>query len=127
MPVALLDPQLLRSALVELIANAAESGTTEIIEIRVQIDQLDDRLLLMVKDHGNGMSQKTLDHAFDPFFSEKPAGRQTGLGLFRARRLVELMGGSVSLSSRESTGTRALLMLPTWRAPELEREKSKAA
>lgn len=127
MPVALLDPQLLRSALVELIANAAESGTTEIIEIRVQIDQLDDRLLVMVKDHGNGMSQKTLDHAFDPFFSEKPAGRQTGLGLFRARRLVELMGGSVSLSSRESTGTRALLMLPTWRAPELEREKSKAA
>ncbi len=127
MPVALLDPQLLRSALVELIANAAESGTTEIIEIRVQIDQLDDRLLVMVKDHGSGMSQKTLDHAFDPFFSEKPAGRQTGLGLFRARRLVELMGGSVSLSSREGIGTRALLMLPTWRAPELERETSKAA
>ncbi|MCA9272867.1 MAG: HDOD domain-containing protein [Phycisphaerales bacterium] len=127
MPVALLDPQLLRSALIELIANAAESGTTEIIEIRVQIDQLDDRLLVMIKDHGSGMPQKTLDHAFDPFFSEKPAGRQTGLGLFRARRLVELMGGSVSLSSREGIGTRALLMLPTWRAPELERETSKAA
>ena len=127
MPVALIDPQLLRSALVELVVNAAESGTSEIIEIRVQIDQLDDRLLIMVKDHGCGMSQKTLDHAFDPFFSEKPAGRQTGLGLFRARRLVELMGGSVSLSSREDTGTRALLMLPTWRAPELEREKNKAA
>lgn len=127
MPVAQLDPQLLRSAMVELLANAAESGTTEIIEIRVQIDQLDDRLLVMVKDQGRGMSQRTLEHAFDPFFSEKPAGRQTGLGLFRARRLVELMGGSVSLSSKEGLGTRALVMLPTWRAPELEREATKAA
>lgn len=127
MPVALLDPQLLRGALVELIANAAESGASEIMEIRVQIDQLDDRLLVMVKDHGSGMTQKTLDHAFDPFFSEKPAGRQTGLGLFRARRLVELMGGTVSLSSREGAGTRALLMLPSWRAPEIERENQRAA
>jgi len=127
LPVALLDPQLLSQALVELIANAAESGSDEIIEIRVQIDQLDDRLLIMVKDHGCGMSAKTVDHAFDPFFSEKPAGRQTGLGLCRARRVVEIMGGTISISSKESIGTRVLVTLPTWRVSEKEREISRAA
>ncbi len=117
----------LGQALIELIANAAESGSDEIIEIRVQIDQLDDRLLIMVKDHGCGMSQKTLEHAFDPFYSEKPAGRQTGLGLCRARRVVEIMGGTVSISSKESIGTRVLVTLPRWRVIEKERDASKAA
>ncbi|GAB5497236.1 MAG: hypothetical protein Phyf2KO_23160 [Phycisphaerales bacterium] len=127
LPVAMVDPQLLRQAVIELICNAAESGSDEIIEIRVQIDQLDDRLLLMVKDHGRGMSQKTVEHAFDPFFSDKPAGRQTGLGLCRARRVIELMGGTVSLSSKEGQGTRALVTLPSWRVSEKNREIGKAA
>lgn len=127
LPVAQLDPQLLQQALIELICNAAESGSDEIIEVRVQIDQLDDRLLIMVKDHGRGMSQKTVEHAFDPFYSDKPAGRQTGLGLCRARRLIELMGGTVSLSSKEGQGTRALVTLPSWRVSEKEREMGKAA
>ncbi|MFI4870644.1 MAG: sensor histidine kinase, partial [Phycisphaerales bacterium JB061] len=127
LPVAMLDPQLLSQALVELISNAAESGSDEIIEIRVQIDQLDDRLLIMVKDHGCGMSAKTVEHAFDPFFSEKPAGRQTGLGLCRARRVVEIMGGTISISSKETIGTRVLVTLPSWRVTEKDRDISKAA
>ncbi len=127
LPVAMLDPQLLQQALVELIANAAESGTQEIIEIKVQIDQLDDRLLIMVKDRGRGMAQKTIEHAFDPFFSEKPAGRQTGLGLTRARRIIELMGGTVMLSSKEGDGTRALVTLPSWRVSERDNEMGRAA
>jgi signal transduction histidine kinase/HD-like signal output (HDOD) protein len=127
LPVAMLDPQLLSQALIELISNAAESNSDEIIEIRVQIDQLDDRLLIMVKDHGCGMSQKTVDHAFDPFFSEKPAGRQTGLGLCRARRVIEIMGGTIAISSKETIGTRVLVTLPTWRVTEKDRDTSKAA
>ena len=37
------------------------------------------------------MSPRALQHAFDPFFSEQPAGRRTGLGLTRARRLIEFL------------------------------------
>ena len=61
------------------------------------------------------MSTRALQHAFDPFFSEKPAGRRTGLGLTRARRLVELHGGEVSLQSAPGEGTTATISLP---APE---------
>ncbi|MEO0632414.1 MAG: ATP-binding protein, partial [Planctomycetota bacterium] len=95
-PPVVTDPALLARVLSELISNAAESDTSEIIEIRVQTDPLDDRLMVVVKDHGRGMDADTLAHAFDPFFSSLPAGRRTGLGLSRAKRLVELMGGTVT-------------------------------
>jgi len=59
------------------------------------------------------MSSTALQHAFDPFFSEKPAGRRTGLGLTRARRLAEGMGGRITLRSEMGKGTVATLELPT--------------
>lgn len=58
------------------------------------------------------MSARALQHAFDPFFSEKPAGRRTGLGLTRARRLVELHGGEIVLQSPPGQGTTVTIILP---------------
>ncbi|MEC9373112.1 MAG: ATP-binding protein, partial [Planctomycetota bacterium] len=65
---------------------------------------------------GCGMSEHALRHAFDPFFSEKPAGRQSGLGLARAHRLVELHDGEVELRSEVGKGTSARIILERWRA-----------
>ncbi|MEO1583300.1 MAG: HDOD domain-containing protein [Planctomycetota bacterium] len=114
-PPAVTDPALLARALCELVSNAAESETSEIIEIRVQTDPLDDRLMVVVKDRGRGMPSETLAHAFDPFFSSRPAGRGTGLGLARAKRLVELMGGTIALASEEGEGTTATVTIAGWR------------
>lgn len=114
-PPVVTDPDMLARALAELISNASESETSEIIEIRVQTDPLDDRLMIVVKDRGRGMPADTLAHAFDPFFSSRPAGRGTGLGLSRAKRLVELMGGTVTLVSEEGEGTKATVTLAGWR------------
>lgn len=58
------------------------------------------------------MSAKAARHAFDPFFSEKPAGRQAGLGLTRARRIVEIHGGEIALRSEPGHGTTATIALP---------------
>ncbi len=112
LPPAPLDRELAASALAELLVNAIEASPDTPIDIRAHIDPADSRLMILVKDQGPGMSARALHHAFDPFFSEKPAGRQTGLGLVRARRWIELLRGEVSLSSLPGLGTTATVIWP---------------
>jgi signal transduction histidine kinase len=57
-----------------------------------------------IADTGIGMSQKVLDHAFEPFFSTKSGG--AGLGLANVKKIIELHGGSIRIESTEGQGTR---------------------
>lgn len=109
------DPALLRRAILELVVNAIEAGPREPVEVRIEPDEDGRVLRVRVIDSGLGMSAHALQHAFDPFFSEKPAGRQAGLGLPTARRLIELHGGSIVLESRKDEGTTATIELRNWR------------
>lgn len=120
LPDAYLDVDQISAALVELIVNAAESCPKHFIDVQVQIDSREDRLIILVKDDGHGMSAHTLDHAFDPFFSVKPAGRQPGLGLARAQRLVAANGGTIEFESQPNVGTTARINLKSWRVPDDE-------
>jgi signal transduction histidine kinase/HD-like signal output (HDOD) protein len=123
LPPARVDRELVVKALTEIVANALEASDRGFVEVRVHIDPLDDRLMISVADHGPGMSAKALQHAFDPFFSEKAAGRQTGLGLTRARRMIELHGGSITLRSEPEgpeRGTAVTVSLPDWRCERRE-------
>ncbi len=112
-PAAWADRDLAARALAELIINAVEAAPEREPLVRCRHDADRSRIVFEVLDEGPGMSRRTLQHAFDPFFSDKPAGRQRGLGLTRAHRLVEIQGGRVSLSLREEGGTRAMIELPT--------------
>lgn len=106
------DRELLARAVSELIANALEASPEGIVEVGAEREAGDGRLLITVRDRGPGMSARAMQHAFDPFFSEKPAGRQTGLGLTRARRLVELHGGRLAVANGPSGGVVARVWIP---------------
>lgn len=121
------DPDMLSLALSELVANAVQScasvvsdGASTVPKVRVHahIDSTDDRLCFLVEDQGPGMSEHVLAHAFDPFFSERPAGRRGGMGLARARSIVTAHGGTVTLLSAPGAGTRASIVLPVWRGEQ---------
>jgi signal transduction histidine kinase len=71
-----------------------------------------DGVELRVHDDGKGIDAGTLDHIFDPFFSTKPVGEGTGLGLPLARRFVEEHEGELSIESNAGKGTTARLWLP---------------
>jgi nitrogen-specific signal transduction histidine kinase len=76
------------------------------------------------------MDAHTLEHAFDPFFSAKPAGRQAGLGLAKARRLIEALGGDVQLDSQPQAGATASLSVPLTDPPkpsDASREKDETS
>lgn len=112
---ARLDRELFTQALVEVLVNAVESEPSDFIVIRVQTDPVDDRLLIQVTDTGRGMTEHARKHATDPFFSEKPAGRQPGLGLALAHRLIGLHQGVISIDSTPGNGTIVTIALGDWR------------
>ena len=66
---------------------------------------------IIVSDDGKGMDAETLRRAFDPFFSGREAGRGIGLGLPKARRLIEANAGDIGVESRPGHGTRVTVRL----------------
>lgn len=71
-----------------------------------------DVVTLTVEDTGMGIAPSDLDRVFEPFFSTKPEGKGTGLGLPMVRGFIEQSGGTVEIESRPGAGTRITLALP---------------
>jgi signal transduction histidine kinase len=65
-----------------------------------------------VSDTGTGMRPDVAQRAFDPFYTTKPTGRGSGLGLAMTKHFVEQFGGSVSIESTVGRGTTIILYLP---------------
>jgi two-component system sensor histidine kinase HydH len=114
LPPCLADRQLLSGALENVVRNAFEAMPLGgELTVRTRRDG-DDRLVIAVRDNGEGMNPRTEERAFDDFFTTKPQG--TGLGLTFARRVAEAHGGDILLTSREGLGTVVSIEIPL-RAP----------
>jgi len=70
------------------------------------------KIEIKVKDNGNGISQKILDKIFQPFFTTKPTGQGTGLGLSLAYDIVKAHGGDIIVESKEGGGSEFIVQLP---------------
>jgi len=69
-------------------------------------------VLVSVKDNGNGIPQKILDKIFQPFFTTKPTGQGTGLGLSLSYDIVQSHGGEIKVNTKENEGTEFTISLP---------------
>jgi signal transduction histidine kinase len=109
-----LRPEVLAQILSSLLHNAAEAIPEDRTgHVVLQVSSAEDgRVLLAVIDDGTGMAADVRRRAFEPFFSTKPEGKGSGLGLPVARALAESHGGSLRLESSPGRGTTALLELP---------------
>lgn len=72
---------------------------------------------LGVTDNGSGMSEEVRRRAFDLFYTTKPRGLGTGLGLPLVRRVAERVGGRVEIESAPGRGTTVVMILPAARLP----------
>ena len=67
---------------------------------------------LLVTDNGNGIPQKVVDKIFQPFFTTKPSGQGTGLGLSMSYDIVKAHGGELKVQTTEGEGSVFTVMLP---------------
>ncbi len=93
----------------QLVVNALEASPGR---VEVGLAPRDGGLELTVRDEGPGMSPDVLARATEPFFTTKPVGQGSGLGLHFVRSVAEQVGGALELSSSVGVGTRAGLVLP---------------
>jgi PAS domain S-box-containing protein len=84
-------------------------------ELTVRIRRSGERhVLLEIADNGIGVEGKDAARIFLPFFTTKPAGRGTGLGLAVTQRLVTELGGDISFTSEPGLGTTFRVLFPTF-------------
>ena len=79
--------------------------------VLVSTKKAGDKVILTVKDNGNGISQKIVDKIFQPFFTTKPTGQGTGLGLSLSYDIIKAHGGEIRVETKEGEGSEFLISL----------------
>ncbi len=116
----------LEQVLTNLIANAAQSvppGREPRIAVRTEITLKG--VSVEIEDNGAGMSDAVLRRIGEPFFSTKPVGQGTGLGLAVSFGLVKAMGGALRFESTPGVGTKATLELRVADVPNVDRTSTR--
>jgi signal transduction histidine kinase len=81
--------------------------------IWVSTKKIADKVFISVKDNGTGIPQKIVDKIFQPFFTTKPTGQGTGLGLSLSYDIVKAHGGELSVETKEGEYAEFIITLPT--------------
>jgi signal transduction histidine kinase len=70
------------------------------------------KIMISVTDNGNGMPEKLIAKIFQPFFTTKPTGQGTGLGLSLSYDIVKAHGGEITVNSKDGEGSEFTMKLP---------------
>jgi PAS domain S-box-containing protein len=114
LPVITGDRDLLTQVIANLLINAQQALMDRPSPRRVTIGARrdGDAIAIRVTDNGPGIPDEIMRRVFEPYFTTKPAGVGTGIGLSICRNVVEAHGGSVSLSNRPEGGAQFDIRLP---------------
>ena len=74
--------------------------------------RLADKIQIAVKDNGRGIPQKDLDKIFQPFYTTKPPGQGTGLGLSLSYDIIQVNGGEIKVQTKEGMGAEFQVLIP---------------
>jgi signal transduction histidine kinase len=103
------DPQLMREVLANLVTNAAEAMDAGAITLQAAVGPRGE-VVLTVEDDGPGMPASMRNRPIQPFMTSKKSG--TGLGLTICRKIVEEHGGSIAVLPADPRGTRVRIEIP---------------
>ena len=115
MPLVLGDEARLGQVILNLVLNAAQAipeGAPDAHTITVATAVRNGCVEIRVSDTGVGIPKKMLEHIFEPFWTTKPVGVGTGLGLWIVHGIVQAHGGSVEVESEPGMGSTFRVLLP---------------
>jgi signal transduction histidine kinase len=121
MPDISADPQQLERMVINLVSNAQYALRSRpmprILTLRSIVHADEGFVVLEIADSGIGISPEIRSRIFEPFFTSKPAGEGTGLGLALCRGIVTAHNGTISVSSELTVGTTFVITLPIGHLP----------
>lgn len=108
------DKDLLSQVIANLLINAQQALMDRTAPRRISLHTAarDGGIAITVTDNGPGIPDELMRRVFEPYFTTKPAGVGTGIGLSICRNVVEAHGGSVALANQPAGGARFDLFLP---------------
>ncbi len=80
--------------------------------VLVSTKKINDKIEIRVSDNGNGIPQNIVDKIFQPFFTTKPTGQGTGLGLSLSYDIIKAHGGEITVETKEGEGTIFIIQIP---------------
>jgi signal transduction histidine kinase len=115
-------PQDIGRVILNLINNASyavdekKKQTAGVYEpiVSVSTRKVNDKVEIRVADNGNGIPQKVVDKIFQPFFTTKPTGQGTGLGLSLSYDIVKAHGGELNVKTKEGERSEFIISLPVY-------------
>lgn len=113
-------PTQLNQAFLNIITNSCDAiwqkqqtqDSTELGEVYISCQQVDDSVHICFGDNGCGMDEATLNKVFEPFFTTKEVGKGTGLGMAVTFGIIKEHGGRIEMSSTLGKGTKVQVFLP---------------
>ena len=104
-------PQQLNQVFMNLLVNAGQSISGQ-GDIRIQTRQNNGHVEIVFSDTGCGISEEHLGKIFDPFYTTKPIGKGTGLGLHVSYNIIKKHNGNITVTSEKGKGTVFTIQLP---------------
>jgi two-component system NtrC family sensor kinase len=111
LPITAGDQAQLQQVILNLVSNAIDAIGRE-GKITVRSEFSNSHIRVIIADTGPGIPEALQNKVFDPFFSTKSTGKGTGLGLWISYNIIEKMGGTLALQSREGQGATFTITLP---------------
>lgn len=103
-----------------MVEKAREEGSDYRPELKVSTTSGEDGVTILFRDNGAGMTEETMSRMFNPFFTTRETGRNTGLGLSLVWDIVRGHGGDIEAASEQGRGAEVKVYLP--RHPERRQE-----
>lgn len=115
------EPHYLGQVFVNLIMNAYDAVHEE-GKLSISTEQIDDNVVIIIEDNGEGISEENLTKIFDPFFTTKQKDNGTGLGLYLSYNVIKEHNGEITVKSKLKKGTEFEISLPIF-VEEVDRKE----